>query len=30
LIEAAELSRIIRELPAIGRQPDTASVKVAT
>jgi hypothetical protein len=25
LIEAAELYRIVRELPAIGRQPDTAT-----
>ena len=25
LIEAAELYRIVRELPAIGRQPDTAN-----
>ena len=28
LIEAAELYRIVRELPAIGRQPDTATTKV--
>jgi hypothetical protein len=28
LIEAAELYRIVRELPAIGRQPDTATAKV--
>ena len=28
LIEAAELHRIVRELPAIGRQPDTATAKV--
>ena len=26
LIEAAELYRIIRELPAIGRQPDNAKI----
>ena len=28
LIEAAELHRIVRELPAIGRQPDTATAKI--
>ena len=28
LIEAAELYRIVRELPAIGRQPDTATAKI--
>ena len=30
LIEAAELYRIVRELPAIGRQPDTATIDPLT
>jgi hypothetical protein len=28
LIEAAELYRLVRELPAIGRQPDAATAKL--